>query len=310
MAPAVVPMLLLATAAASATGAARQPWLDATKDVESRLAALLPTLSVDQLAAQTLHLWTTNSMATILKEYSKTCVGASYIAHPTGNGTCDSDPACNLASRLAASRQLMQSCGIPLTFVAETLHSPWISQGVIMPMPVTMGTTWSTSLLTEAGRAIASEAVACGVTRGFSPQINVCTDPRFGRTQENFGSDAAHVAACGVALTVGLQGKMGSASTPGEYVLDVSTQATWLPVLCVLCGSILTACLCLQGSVSCEAKHLAAYGAGEMDGAPADVSPMTLHDIYLKPWKKFFAVRLTHTIMGVFLSIFRTVFIE
>ena len=27
-----------------------------------------------------------------------------------------------------------------------------------------------------------------------------------------------------------------------------------------------------------------------MDGAPADVSPMTLHDIYLKPWKKFFRV--------------------
>jgi hypothetical protein len=26
-----------------------------------------------------------------------------------------------------------------------------------------------------------------------------------------------------------------------------------------------------------------------MDGAPADVSPMTLRDVYLKPWKKFFA---------------------
>ena len=30
-------------------------------------------------------------------------------------------------------------------------------------------------------------------------------------------------------------------------------------------------------------------GSGEMDGAPADISPMTLRDIYLKPWAKFFA---------------------
>eukprot|EP01043_Picozoa_sp_COSAG02_P048463 COSAG02_NODE_4762_length_5013_cov_5.204314_2_plen_119_part_00 len=39
---------------------------------------------------------------------------------------------------------------------------------------------------------------------------------------------------------------------------------------------------------NCLCRHLAAYGSGEMDGAPADISPMTLHDIYLKPWKKFF----------------------
>ena len=53
---------------------------------------------------------------------------------------------------------------------------------------------------------------------GFSPEINVCTDPRFGRTQENFGSDAQHVAAMGVALTVGLQGGVGDASTPAQYL--------------------------------------------------------------------------------------------
>ena len=63
-------------------------------------------------------------------------------------------------------------------------------------------------------------------------------------------------------IATGLGGE-GNADSPSEYVLP--------------------------GHVSCEAKHLAAYGAGEMDGAPADVSPMTLHDIYLKPWKKFFA---------------------
>ena len=68
------------------------------------------------------------------------------------------------------------------------------------------------------------------MTRGFSPEINVCTDPRFGRTQENFGGDALHVAVCGVAIATGLGGA-GSANSPSEYVAD--------------------------GSLSCEAKYLA-----------------------------------------------------
>ena len=145
-------LLQLATTRSTAVQAETPAWLDATKSVESRLQALLPTLSVEQLAAQTLHLWTTMSMAKIMATYNETGVGASYIAHPSGNGTCDSDPGCNLRVRLAANRALMKSCGIPLTFVAETLHSPWISQGVIMPMPATMGATWNTTLLTEGAR--------------------------------------------------------------------------------------------------------------------------------------------------------------
>ena len=92
---------------------ARPLWLDAAQGVEARLAALLPTLSVEQLAAQTEHLWTTVSMAKLLATYNKTGAGASYIAHPTGNATCDSDPPCNLEARLKANRALMASCGIP-----------------------------------------------------------------------------------------------------------------------------------------------------------------------------------------------------
>ena len=155
-----------------------KPWMDSTQDVESRLSALLPTLSTEQLMTQTLHVWTSVHMDTINQTYSTTGVGAAYSNHPTGDNDCDTDPACNLASRLALNRHLMKSCGIPVTFVAESLHSPWITQGVIMPMPVALGSTWNTTLLTEVGAAIATEATACATTRGFSPEINVCTDPR------------------------------------------------------------------------------------------------------------------------------------
>jgi beta-glucosidase-like glycosyl hydrolase len=39
-------------------------------------------------------------------------------------------------------------------------------QGVIMPMPVALGASWNTTLLTEVGAAIAAEATACASTRG------------------------------------------------------------------------------------------------------------------------------------------------
>lgn len=206
----------------------------------------------------------TRSKCPFPARYNHTGVGASYIIRPTGNHSCDSDPQCNLRARLAANRELIKSCGIPLTFVAETLHSPFIGQGTVFPMPVTMGATWNRSLLSEVGAAIATQCTACGITRGFSPEINVCIDPRFGRTQENLGSDALHVATLGVALMIGLQGGPGDSGTPSRYFASPT-------------------------ALSCEAKHLAAYGSGNMDGAPADVSPQTLHDVYLKPWKKFFA---------------------
>jgi beta-glucosidase-like glycosyl hydrolase len=75
-----------------------------------------------------------------------------------------------------------------------------------------------------------------------------------GRTQENLGGDALHVGTLGVALATGLQGGAGDSGSPSEYVLP--------------------------GGLSLEAKHLVAYGSGDADGAPADMSPMTLHDVY------------------------------
>ena len=35
-----------------------------------------------------------------------------------------------------------------------------------------------------------------------------------------------------------------------------------------------------------EAKHAAAYGFGGKDGAAADLSTRTLHDVYLRPWRE------------------------
>ena len=97
---------------------------------------------------------------------------------------------------------------------------------------------------------------------GLSPEINVITDPRFGRTEENFGEDPALVEAMAVAAVTGLQ---GGTQQPSEYLADATT------------------------GIVCEAKHCCAYGAGGRDGNSADVSQKTLHDVYLRPWKAYIA---------------------
>eukprot|EP01052_Picozoa_sp_SAG31_P019757 SAG31_NODE_1455_length_8278_cov_2.514366_3_plen_282_part_00 len=79
--------------------------------------------------------------------------------------------------------------------------------------------------------------------------------------EENFGEDPALVAAMGVAATTGLHGgNTGGASS-------------YLP----------------NSAIVSEAKHAAAYGFGGRDGSPADLSPRTLHDVYLRPWREYVA---------------------
>ena len=81
------------------------------------------------------------------------------------------------------------------------------------------------------------------------------TDPRFGRTEENFGADALLVAAMATAAVQGLQG--GSAR-PSEYLPNPNT------------------------SIVAEAKHCCVYGWSGLDGGSADVDDKTLFEMYLK----------------------------
>ena len=147
--------------------------------------------------------------------------------------------------------------GIPTSFIGETLHSG-AGHGTVYPMPCLQGATWDTELVGEVAAAIASEASATGVDRGFSPVLHFCTDPRFGRCEEAFSEDPMLVSKLGAAAVTGLSGP-GAAGAANTYLA--------------------------AGKIATEAKHFAAYGHGGRDGSmPAELSEATLFDVYLKPW--------------------------
>jgi beta-glucosidase-like glycosyl hydrolase len=76
-------------------------------------------------------------------------------------------------------------------------HDRGHDMGCIFPMPAGQGASWNRSLVREVAAAVAVETRASGADRGFSPELQVATDPRFGRTQENFGEQGHRCAAAG-----------------------------------------------------------------------------------------------------------------
>jgi beta-glucosidase-like glycosyl hydrolase len=298
-----------------------RPWMDAAKTPDERVALILPELSIEEKVNQLLHVWATVRDSDVIKQYGNTSVGAMYVRHLSANMSCNALPHCRLKARNTLQKTLIEGSvhGIPMSFVTESLHSPMMLNepidsptpcataiakycphlqgpkcescvaqhasainpfcptpgdvdkacgaagnaplGTIFPMPALQGCSWNRTAVRAIAAAVATESRAVGADRGFSPEIQVATDPRFGRTQENFGGDPFLVSELGVAAVLGLHG--GDTSGPSGYLPNYNT------------------------TVTSEAKHYAAYGYGDADGSPADVSITTLYDIYLRPWKAY-----------------------
>jgi beta-xylosidase len=267
--------LLLASAVATAVAAAAaaatapapalphtlaaRPWLAPGQPIAARVSALLAAMTLEEKAAQ----------------LAADCSGTlNYPTEPfaaTGFGIigieCSSFPnasTTDMAGRIALARQYqldalrVSRLGIPITFHIETSHCG-AAGGTIFPMGITQGASWNTELVAEVAAVIGLEARAWGGTRGLSPEINIVTDPRFGRSEENFGSDPLLVTKMAVRATVALQG--GDGAAPDEYLA--------------------------ASGVAAEAKHCCAYGVSGLDGGAADVDDKTLHDVYYKPWRAF-----------------------
>jgi|EP01043_Picozoa_sp_COSAG02_P031008 beta-glucosidase len=243
--------LLCGATCCAAAPPAERLWMNRQLSVDARVELLLEQMTNEEKQAQTVHL-TGGNWTEIEAQYGST----SFGAFPAGG---DGSPESIVQQNARQSYMVNNSrLGIPVTFHYETLHSGG-GGATIFPMPCLQGSTWDHTLVGEVGRIIGLEASANGGDRGFSPEINVCTDPRFGRTEENFGEDPALVSAMGVAAVQGLHG--GNVDGPSGY----------LP----------------KGTIVSEAKHAAAYGFGGKDGMAADLSPRTLHDIYLRPWREY-----------------------
>lgn len=139
--------------------------------------------------------------------------------------------------------------GIPLLFGSDVIHG----YKTLFPIPLGLSCTWDMELIEQSARLAAQEATADGIAWTFSPMVDICRDPRWGRVSEGNGEDAFLASQIATAMVKGYQGD------------DLSAPTTMM---------------------SCV-KHFAIYGAGEAgrDYNTTDMSRIRMYNEYLPPYK-------------------------
>jgi beta-glucosidase len=139
--------------------------------------------------------------------------------------------------------------GIPLLLGFDVIHG----HRTIFPIPLGLSCTWNPEEIGHSAYVAATEATADGINWTFSPMVDICRDPRWGRIAEGAGEDPYLGAQIARAMVRGYQGDNLSRS------------------------NALMACV----------KHFALYGAAEAgrDYNTVDMSPVKMYQYYLPPYK-------------------------
>ena len=138
---------------------------------------------------------------------------------------------------------------IPLLFGMDVIHG----YETVFPIPLGLSCSWDMDLIKRSASIAASEASADGICWTFSPMVDICRDPRWGRIAEGSGEDPYLGSQIAKAMVRGYQGD------------DLTKNNTVM------------ACV----------KHYALYGAAEAgrDYNTTDMSHLRMFNEYLPPYK-------------------------
>jgi beta-glucosidase len=137
---------------------------------------------------------------------------------------------------------------IPMIFGMDVIHG----YETVFPIPLGLSCSWDMKAIERSAQIAAQEASADGICWTFSPMVDICRDPRWGRIAEGNGEDAYLGSEIAKAMVRGYQG-------------DLSKNTN------------IMACV----------KHYALYGAAEAgrDYNSTDMSFSRMFNEYLPPYK-------------------------
>ena len=139
--------------------------------------------------------------------------------------------------------------GIPMIFGMDVIHG----YETVFPIPLAMSMSWDMDAIRRSCEIAAVEATADGICWTFSPMVDVCREPRWGRMSEGAGEDPYLVSQVCRAMIEGYQGG------------DLSNRSTMM------------ACV----------KHFGLYGGAEAgrDYNTVDMSHVRMYNEYFPPYK-------------------------
>lgn len=138
---------------------------------------------------------------------------------------------------------------IPLLFGMDVIHG----YETVFPIPFSLSCSWDMQAIKRSAQIAAQEASADGLNWTFSPMLDICVDPRWGRMAEGSGEDPYLGSQVARAMVEGYQGA------------DLSAPNTVM------------ACI----------KHFALYGGSEAgrDYNTVDMSRWRMFNYYMPPYK-------------------------
>ena len=247
---------------------ARPLYRDPTRPIGERVDDLLDRMTPAEKIAQLGSAWVFQladgaalneaAASTLLAE------GLGQVTRVCGASSLGPDEAARLTDAIQRFLVERTRLGIP-AIVHEEICSGLMARGAtVFPQAIGLASSWEPDLAEALADAVRRQMRAMGAHQGLSPVLDVCRDPRWGRTEETFGEDPHLVASMGVAFVRGLQS--------GD----------------------------LRQGVIATAKHFVGYAASEggLNWAPAHIGPRELREVYLHPFEAAVRVAGLRSVMN------------
>jgi beta-glucosidase len=243
---------------------------DPTRTNEERVDDLLGRMTREEKVAQLGSAWVfeladgselSQERAAELLE-----LGIGQITRISGASRLGAEGSAAFANAVQAHLLEKTRLGIPAVVHEEICSGLMAREATVFPQAIGLASTWEPELARALADAIRTKMRAVGAHQGLAPVLDVCRDPRWGRTEETFGEDPYLVARMGIAFVQGLQGDE------------------------------------LRTGVIATAKHFVGYSASEggMNWAPVGIPPRELREVYLHPFEAVVRVAAVRSVMNAY----------
>ena len=211
--------------ATSGSPSSGRPWMDATRPVGDRVAALLGQMTLDEKIGQMAQIEKNAIDATNAAAFNLGSILSGGGGYPDPNTPQAWYAMVNAYQQAALGTRL----GIPILYGVDAVHGHNnVAGATIFPQNVGLGATNDSALVQQVCAATALEMNATGVRWDFGPVVAVPQDIRWGRTFEGYGETTDLVSRLGAACIKGLQGSSlsadnTSAATAKHFIGDGGT---------------------------------------------------------------------------------------
>jgi len=193
---------------------------EAKAPVERRVEDLLLRMTLEEKIAQLCGVWPPDRLA-----------GPNQVFDPArakpllGNGVCTIGPFRlpldqEIPFRNAIQKYLIENTrlGIPVVFHDEGCHGVSAPNATSFPAPIGIACSWDPDLVERIYTVVAAEMRARGSQYTLAPIVDICRDPRWGRTDETMGEDPYLNGKLGAAMVFGFQGHDGPSAIGAGHV--------------------------------------------------------------------------------------------